>query len=252
MALASARSGKVRSDEIASGVKLRLRRAGLHEHAAMRLKLLIIKGVLRPGQILNEVELAERLGISRTPLREAIKLLGAQGLLELRQNRSARVAPMRADDIEPLFEAMAGIEGFAAGLAADRMTKQELKRLSTLQKQIESCHDVGNLDDYFFFNQQIHMLIVEAAKNGPLQEAHSVLFGRAERARYFALSRTGRWEQSIAEHRDLERALNAGDGGKATRVMGDHVRRTGQALKEMLSMIEREEADRTGAGLVAL
>lgn len=229
---------------IAFGAKMRLQRAGLHEQAAMRLKLLIIKGALKPGQVLSEVELAEQLGISRTPLREALKLLGAQGLLELRQNRSARVAPMQADDIEQLFEAMAGIEEFAADLAVRRMGKRELKRLAVLQEQIERHHGSRSLDDYFFSNQQIHLLIVEAARNGPLQEAHALLFGRAERARYFALSRSERWDESIAEHRELAQALEAGDGAKAARIIGDHVRRTGQVMKELLSAVEGEDAGR--------
>ena len=231
--------------KIAFGSRLKLQRAGLHEQAAHRLKLLIIKGALQPGQVLNEVELAGQLGISRTPLREAIKLLGAQGLLELRQNRSARVAPMQADDIEQLFEAMAGIEEFAADLAARRMSPREQKRLMTLQEQIERHHGNKSLDDYFFSNQQIHLLIVEAARNGPLQEAHALLFGRAERARYFALSRSERWDESIAEHRELASALESGDGAKAAHIIGDHVRRTGVVVKEMLRAMERADAERT-------
>ena len=234
--------------KIAFGAKLRLQRAGLHEQAALRLKLLIIKGALKPGEILSEVDLAERLGISRTPLREALKLLGAQGLLELKQNRSARVTPMRANDMEQLFEAMAGIEEFAADLAARRMSKAELKRLAVLQEQIERHHGNRNLDDYFFSNQQIHLLIIEAAKNGPLQEAHALLFGRAERARYFALSRADRWDESIAEHRSLVQALEAGDGARAAQLLGDHVRRTGQTLKEMLRAIERADTDGAQSG----
>lgn len=239
-----AKGGSTREAKIAFGAGLRLQRAGLHEQAAMRLKLLIIKGVLKPGQVLSEVELAEQLGISRTPLREALKLLGAQGLLELRQNCSARVAPMQADDVEQLFEAMAGIEEFAADLAARRMTKRELKRLATLQEQIEKHHSSRSLDNYFFANQQIHLLIVEAARNGPLQEAHALLFGRAERARYFALSRSERWDELIAEHRELAQALEAGDGGRAARLIGDHVRRTGHVMKELLGAIKDEDEGR--------
>lgn len=237
------KKGSVRTGVIAARAKLRLQRAGLHEQAAARLKQLIIRGALKPDEILSENDLAERLGISRTPLREALKLLGAQGLLDLRQNRSARVAPMRADDMEQLFEAMAGIEEFAADLAARRMQQREHKRLAMLQEQIERHHADRALDDYFSSNQQIHLLIVEAAKNGPLQEAHALLFGRAERARYFALSRQGRWDESIAEHRALANALKAGDGARAARLIGDHVRRTGQVVKEMLSAIERAAAE---------
>ena len=231
---------KPRLSQVAVGGSLRLRRAGLHEQAATRLRLLIIKGTLKPGQTLNEIELAARLGISRTPLREALKLLGAQGLLDLRPNRSARVSLMRADDIEQLFEAMAGLEEFAADLASRRMDARELKRLVALQQQIERYHDNQRLDDYFLANQQVHLLIVAAAKNGALLEAHALLFARAERARYFALSRVDRWDESIEEHRLVLDALQARDGARAARYLGSHVRRTAQVVKEALGEIDTD------------
>src|SRR5688572_17421315 len=98
--------------KISAGRKARLRvvRSGLHEEAALRLRALIVRGDLPPGETLVETELCDALGVSRTPLREALKLLAAEGLIELRLNRSAVVAPIRREEIAELFEAVAGIE----------------------------------------------------------------------------------------------------------------------------------------------
>src|SRR5829696_2163688 len=90
--------------------RLRVVRSGLHEEAAMRLRSLIIRGDLPPGESLVEADLCDALGVSRTPLREALKLLAAEGLIELRLNRSAIVSPIRREEIDDLFEAVAGIE----------------------------------------------------------------------------------------------------------------------------------------------
>ncbi|WP_163313889.1 GntR family transcriptional regulator, partial [Enterobacter hormaechei] len=91
---------------------------------------------------------------SRTPLREALKLLAAQGLVELRQNRSARIAPMRIDTIEDLFEAMGGLERLTAELAAGRMTEADLAELRRLQDDMERRGAAGDMDGYFTINQQ--------------------------------------------------------------------------------------------------
>src|SRR5438093_13147141 len=139
------------------------------------------------GSSMQETRLSEALGVSRTPLREAMKLLAAEGLVELRPNRSPRIAEIERDRILELFEALAGIERLAAELAAQRATDRELQRLRLLQTRMEKHHRDGRLDDYFAINGEIHGLIVRAARNAPLREAHETLLSRAERSRYLAL-----------------------------------------------------------------
>ena len=143
-------------------------RAGLHEHVAQSLRELIIRGDLPPGSTLIEAELVSLLGVSRTPLREGIKLLAQQDLVELRANRSACVRPMRLDEIMELFEALAGIERMAVELATSRISEAELRDLEALQLVIQSEHDAGRRSAYFAANQSIHRLIVRAARNRPL------------------------------------------------------------------------------------
>jgi DNA-binding GntR family transcriptional regulator len=215
-------------------------RLGLHDQAAQRLRALIVEGTLPAGGALVETELSAALGISRTPLREALKLLAVEGLVELRPNRSPRVAELRRDAVTALFEAIAAIERGAAELAALRITAAELERLRQLQAEMEAHHAAGDLSSYFALNQQIHALIVAAARNGPLREAHEALHARAEIARRRALDSRARWDESVAEHRAILAALEARDPASAGRLLADHVGHTGTALLAGLAEADAE------------
>jgi DNA-binding GntR family transcriptional regulator len=213
---------------------LRVPRTGLHEQAAAKLRTLIVRGDLSPGEPLLEVDISKALGISRTPLREAFKQLAAEGLVELRLNRGAVVAALRREELAELFEAVSGIERCAAELAAIRMTTADAERLEALQDRIEGHHDRGELREYFEVNQQIHSAIVGFARNSVLKASHDALLARAERARFFALSTDGRWDESVREHRQILAALKARDAARAGQLLGHHVRRTGEAVVETL------------------
>jgi DNA-binding GntR family transcriptional regulator len=214
--------------------RLRVARSGLHEEAATRLRALIITGDLRPGQQLTEAELSDALGISRTPLREALKLLATEGLVELRLNRSAVVAPIRPAELPDLFEAVACIERSSAELAAHRMTQRDLQRLRTLQERMERLYEAGEREGYFQLNQQIHAFIVSGAKNNALRSTHEALLARAERARFFALSSRERWDESVEEHRQILRALEERDSERAGKILSHHVQRTGDVVRKVL------------------
>ncbi|KFC73082.1 Transcriptional regulatory protein [Bosea sp. LC85] len=221
--------------------RIRVSRAGLHDQAANRLRTLIVRGDLEPGEQINEAELSEALGVSRTPLREALKLLAAEGLVELRLNRSGIVTPLRRSEINDLFEAVSGIERVAAELAAARMSSRDLQKLKSLQNRMERHHGAGQLRDYFELNQQIHNFIVASSRNNTLKAAHQWLLARVERARFFALSSHNRWDESVQEHRDILDALERRDIEKAGKLLADHVLRTGQVVNELLHADRDEE-----------
>lgn len=214
--------------------QLRLARSGLHDQALDALRRSIIRGDLAPGATLVENDLCKQLGVSRTPLREALKLLAAEGLVELRPNRSPRIRQMLPEETGELFEAIGGIERLAAEMAAKRITPRELQRLRVLQASMERHHTARALEAYFGINQQIHRLIVASAKNGPLREVHESLLARAERARLFALSARDRWDQSVEEHRAILKALEDHAPEAAGRLLGDHVCRTGSIVCAVL------------------
>lgn len=225
----------LRARVTAARTRLHIGRAMLHEHVADRLRTMIVRGQLAPDAVLGEAALCEALGISRTPLREAMKLLASEGLIELRPNRSARVAPIKRAEIAELFEAVSGIEQIAAELAAARATRQDLRRLRELQARMERHHDVTELHDYFQLNQQVHCLIVSMAKNEILRATHAWLLSRVERARFFALRSRNRWDESVTEHREILSALEVGDGARAGALVAEHVRRTGRVVERTLT-----------------
>jgi len=214
---------------------LKLKRMGLHERAAARMRTMIIRGELPPGSQTQETKLSKSLGVSRTPLREAMKVLAAEGLIELRPNRSPRITDIETEGISELFEALAGIERLAAELAAKRATDRDLQRLRTLQIRMEALHRDGKLDDYFAINGEIHATIVRLARNAPLREAHETLLSRAERARYLALGADRRWSNSVDEHAGILKALEARDSEAAGRMLCAHVQQTGTALLDVLA-----------------
>jgi len=206
----------------------------LHQEACNQLRELIMSGELLPGQQLNEADLSEALGISRTPLREAMKLLAAESLVELRLNRSAIVTPLRQDQILSCFEAVAGLERICAELAAGRMLPADLRALQNLHDRMERHHQANNLQQYFTLNNDIHLLIVQCARNQPLRAAHATLFSQVKRARLLALKTMGRRDESVHEHQVFLDALKQGDGPKAGRLLADHVMRTGIVISNAL------------------
>lgn len=220
---ASSNSSKASSDR-------RVQQLSLAEMAFGELRRMIVRGHLAPGERLIEPELCETLSISRTPLREALKLLASEGLVVLRRNRNAIVTLIDAQELEHLFEVEAGIESFAISLASQRMTHTEIKRIEALQERMERLQDSGDLDAYFELNQRVHAMIVAGARNPVLDETHGRLLGRLERARYAALGRSGRWRESAREHREILEALKARDSERAQKLILSHVQHTNDVI----------------------
>ena len=208
----------------------RIQSTSLAQEAYRVLQRMIVHGELAPGARIVEPALCEQLDISRTPLREAIRMLSSDGLIAIRHNRNAVVTLIDSRELEHLFEAEAGIEGLAAELAASRMTNTDLKQLEAMQERLEKLHAKGDRTAYFELNQRIHTRLVAGAKNPVLEETHQRLLGRLERARYLALNSIGRWQESTDEHRAILEALKARNGERAQRLLSDHVRHTGDAI----------------------
>lgn len=223
-------------------IRRRPRRA-LHNEAADKLRTMIVRGTLASGIDIAETELCARLGMSRTPLREAMKLLATEGLVELRRNRVARITALDPEEIRDLFEVVACVERSAAELAAQRITEAELKALTRMQAKLLRMRMRRDLAAYFATNQRIHRAIVSASKNLVLVATHESLMARAERARLAALRQQGRWEESIEEHRAILLCLEARDSVRAGALLGEHVRRTGEAVCRLVAEANAEKKD---------
>lgn len=207
-----------------------IHRRTLHVDITEQLRDMIVESELAPGDRIDEKSLCELFQISRTPLREALKVLAFEGLVELRPNRGARVSQMTAREVMELFEVASGLERMAAELGAERATDTELVELRRMQERMERCHRGGRRSDYFRLNQRIHNSVIALARNGVLSESHAALMTRIRRARYQAIMSQERWDESLREHKELLEALEDRDGPRAGEILRGHVLRTGETV----------------------
>ncbi len=133
-------------------------RAALHEQVALRLRQMLVEGQIPPGAKLNERELAEVLNVSRTPLREAIKMLAAEGLVELVPNRGAIAVSLNESDVLNTFEVMAGLEAMSGEMAAQRITDAELAEIRAMHYEMMAAYTRRDLSAYYRINATIHHL----------------------------------------------------------------------------------------------
>ena len=195
----------------------------LHETVVERLRDLIVRGELAPETKLNERVLSEQLGISRTPLREAIKYLASEGLVELLPNRGAMVAPLRADTVREIFAVMGALEELAGELACANAQEAEIVEIRALHYEMLAYHARGDLANYFRCNQQIHIKLLECTGNATLADIYRSLNAHVRRARYIANLSRERWDNAVREHEDILAALVARDGPRLKILLRDHL-----------------------------
>ena len=205
-------------------VATRIPRLSLHEEVVKRLRDLIIQGKLRPNERLGERELCERFEISRTPLREALKVLATEGLVELLPHRGARVACLTRADVQNMFEVMASLEALSGELAAVRITEEQLAEIDRIHADMVEAYERRDLPRYFDHNQAIHERIIIAGRNPVLREVYHGLNSRIARARYAANMSEERWAAAVREHEALLAALRARDAGGLSAILRDHLR----------------------------
>ena len=183
---------------------------------------MILSGELPPGSRLREVQLCDQLGVSRTPVREALRTLAAEGLVDLLPNRSVVVSQLHAPDLEHLFLVFGAIEGLAAELACRRITEGEIAEIGRLLAEMIDYHSHQQRAPYMQINQTIHRRTVEIAANPVLYSVWQSLVPRVERARALANLDTGRWTGALFEHTKMFTALAARDGELLARLTREH------------------------------
>jgi DNA-binding GntR family transcriptional regulator len=188
-----------------------------------RIRRMILTDELPPGSAVRERALAERLQVSRTPTREALKILAAEGLVDLLPNRGASVnSPTKAEIFE-ILQFLAAVEGIAAEFACGNITDDEINELWALHYEMLACHARGNKMGYFDCNQAVHLGIVKAARNQALAEHHRMLNARAYRIRFICNQRSEQWEGAMREHEEILEALSRRDRTAASTVLRRHV-----------------------------
>jgi DNA-binding GntR family transcriptional regulator len=183
----------------------------------------IVRGTLAPGTALDEAGLARRFCVSRTPVREAIRLLAASGLVELRPHRGAVVARPSAERLNGMFETMAGLEALCAGLAAERMTADERRLLESAHADLQVLIQGGDADRYHAVNESFHFAIYSGAHNDYLAEITLATRGRVQPFRRAQFRNLGRLAKSYVEHDRVVVAILQGDRLAATEAMRDHI-----------------------------
>lgn len=228
--------------------KVALTRQPLNEQVAERLRTMIVNGELEVGKKIPFTEIAERLGVSLTPLREAIKVLAEEQLVELTPNRGARVLPVSVGETVALFEVIAELESLGARLAAERMTAAELAELEDMHAEMRDDYRTGNLEAYFEMNSRIHSAIVANSHNPVLLHTHQKMNVRVARVRFIAVHQNTRWAQAMQEHEAVMQAFRDHDGEKAAGIWRLHLQESGRVTIGILQAKKQEEQD---TGVVA-
>jgi DNA-binding GntR family transcriptional regulator len=212
---------------------MRLVPHSLHQEVAATLREQIFAGQLAPGSFLDEAALCERLEISRTPLREALKVLTAEGLLRHEPRRGCFVNEVTEQDLDDIFPVIALLEGRCAYEAARHATDADLAALATLHERLNNHARAGRINDYYATNFAIHEAIILLADNRWLAQAIADLRKILKLARLQQLHAPGRLAQSLAEHMAVFAALKSRDSEGAEAAMRLHLTRQREALREL-------------------
>jgi DNA-binding GntR family transcriptional regulator len=199
---------------------------------AEQLRRLITEGDLAPGARLNERVLGERLGVSRTPLREAFRLLEADGLVVLHPNRGAQVVALSENDIREYFEMMGALEALAGELACRRIGDAEVVEIKALTFEMLACHARRDLPAYYDRNRQIHDRINLAAGNARLRQTYASLNLRIQHLRFRSNYDDDKWSRAAAEHAQMVETLEARDAAGMATLMRRHLQQKGEAVLE--------------------
>jgi len=192
----------------------------LYEEVAELLRQRIFARELEPGSWIDELKLAEEYGISRTPLREALKVLAAEGLVTMKVRRGAYVTEVSEKDLADVYHLLSLLESDAAGVVAQQATDAELAELQTLHDALEAA--VGERDRFFALNEQFHMRVLELARNRWREQMVADLRKVMKLNRHNSLLKTGRIEESLAEHRAIVSALAQRNASLAVQRMREH------------------------------
>lgn len=208
----------------------------------------IVTGVFAPGEHLDEVRLAERFSVSRTPVREAFQVLASEGFVDLKPRRGAFVSIPDFTALLEMFDVIAELEGMACRLAATQADERDIERIEDATMACEHALETGDADIYFRENERFHEALLLASGNRFLQSEASRLSKRLEAYRRLQLHARGRLQESMDEHRLILEAIRNGDGEEAERCAKAHKLVQGKRFKNFMESY-RTVARSAGTGL---
>lgn len=206
-------------------------RPRLHEEVTSRLRDLIVHNRIRPGELVPELEVAAQLGVSRTPVREALKVLAAEGLVEMLPLRGAIVRAFSAKDAQDMLRVIALLESFAAREAC-AAPQAKIDAVLDLHAQMRRHFERREREPYFALNQRFHEQVVALSRNDTLASMHATLAQRMRRIRYVGNSVPDNWGAAMAEHERMAGALAARDAEAMARAMHEHLMNTWPRIEQ--------------------
>jgi DNA-binding GntR family transcriptional regulator len=212
-----------------NGADGRKRRLDTHAGTRDRIRDMIVQGELRSGDRINERLLCDVLGVSRTPIREALKVLAGEGLIELLPNRGSKVTSPSAQEISNLFAVIAALERLAAETVTQTAGDEALAGLRRLHDEMLMRYTRREREQYFELNHRIHRAIIDLAGNAELTRTHADLMTRARRPRFIAITSDARWDESVKEHELIMSAMELRDSRYVGEILFRHVIKTGAA-----------------------
>lgn len=209
-------------------------RQNLHDVIVSRIRDMIIEGTLVAGSRIHEGNLGRDLGVSRTPLREALKFLASEGLIELVPTRGAVVRRFSAKDVQDSLIVLGNLEALAGCLACERATDDELVQIRALHDEMMQFYAAQDRLPYFKLNQEIHASILRSCHNEALSYVHGILQARLKRIRYIGNERPEKWAGAVADHEEIIVALEARDADSLAAALEAHMAATWSRVKDVI------------------
>lgn len=228
-----------------------MKRKTIERHQTLRERILetireaILNGQLRPGEKVAEPELAERFGISRTPIREAFRQLESEGYLTVIPRKGAVVTDLSEREVEEFYSIKSILEGYAARMAAEKMTDKDYERLEAINARLKQLATEGDVKTFFRVHDEFHELFIRAAGNDKLFTLIGQLLRKFNRLRMASLALPGRMEISVQEHNKILEAFRQHDGEKADSLVRKNAAYGGQVLIQSLAQSEGRRAEKS-------
>ncbi|WP_226623372.1 GntR family transcriptional regulator [Alloyangia pacifica] len=217
-----------------SAMPLQIKKESLHDQVANRIRDLIIEGYLEPGSRIDEVQLLEQLGVSRTPFREALRTLAAEGLIVIQPSRGATVRKLSPQDVFSMLEVLGHLEKLAGQTACARASDEDIAAMRALHEEMMGYYRKRDRLPYYKLNQEFHSRLAALSANETLQEIQQNIQGRLKRIRFVGNGTEDYWAEAVAEHEEMIAALEARDGDRLGEVMSRHLTNTWDRVKDSL------------------
>ena len=210
-----------------------VRKETLHDQVANRIRDLIIEGYLEPGTRIDETTLAQQLGVSRTPFREALRTLAAEGLIVIRPSKGSVVRKLTREDVFSMLEVLAHLEQLSGELACERANDEQIAALLDLHQKMLELYEARDRLPYYKLNQEFHSRLTELSGNETLQRLQGMIQAQLKRIRFIGNRKPEFWAKAVAEHNEMAEALQARDSKRLGKVMKTHLMNTWDRVKDI-------------------